>query len=564
MSEMVPSALLQGQAIKLVESLIAEQESGSLSPDEVKERFLEILTEFEEHAGRPMLSYVSFEDSEPALSKKINKLWRAISADVNVSQHQLDLNRASAIATFNFLNTEIEKSKLQNAKLHNKLKSLQLYSTISDETISTFGDSFQSLDFLDRDLIEPSQVLHLAGPGYVTLPREGQFKNLAVSADVRVLDTSNGFVGNNQTATGDGGGNITFEADLVNAGNLDSLLDGAPNTWVEYEVYQISQFDKLSAGNFNFEYLDSNGERIPWADGPEGDSLKLGLEIDLGSIESVNSISFLPFPLRDGVNFPLHIRLIETSPDATNWTKVRPSGINISTDFNLSSLRAADNLTLNQGIWSFDSRSIRYVRIYVEQRTPIQESIGHSYWVDTSTENLDRVEGPIPALGEISQMRNRISSGELEQRFEIIDGQRWAIGIRDIEVNQIEYKETGSFVSGRLRVDGVVDRVVLEDADYEVPDSFDSATDWVRFYVSPDDGETWMQISEIEDVSQDIPEQIAFNDPLPASLQEAGVKNYNTDQPVQFLRFKVEMQRPSDKIASTPVLKSYRLKVKRR
>lgn len=125
------------------------------------------------------------------------------------------------------------------------------------------------------------------------------------------------------------------------------------------------------------------------------------------------------------------------------------------------------------------------------------------------------------------------------------------------------YQETGSFVSTKFDVSGVIDRIAL-DADIEVPESWDQNADWVKFYVSPNNGIDWFQISRIQDDYMGVPEIIAFNDPTPNELREPGVAYYEVAGAVNSIRLKVEMKRPTNDEYGTPLLKPYTLKIKLR
>lgn len=199
---------------------------------------------------------------------------------------------------------------------------------------------------------------------------------------------------------------------------------------------------------------------------------------------------------------------------------------------------------------------------------------GANETTDTNAGNTELTEaqilgyrrpGPIPPVTKptLYYDNSRLNNKDLIQKREFFEGLRWAIGIRDIELNSIAYSDTSFFISNKLQISGIVDRVALE-ADVVIPESFDSSVNWIKFYISPDDGITWYPISRIQDDFLGIPEMIAFNDPTPIDLREPGVEYIETGQTVDSLRIKVEFTRPSDNQYLTPILRSYKLKVKKR
>lgn len=579
MSEMVPSVLLYGQAMAMLEEL-KEMHSADATQNtfDLISQLSEILTRFEEFAGRPLVDYELVAPTEPPSSEKSNRFWRAAEQDVNLLQQQTDVLRAASIFSHNLIVTEVLSAQNNNSRLRNKLKSLQMYSNNSDSSIITFGDSFKNFEFVDLSLIPEANKPTLFHEGHVTLGQEGEMINLSPDADIKVLSSSNGFLGNNQeiedpnSATIDPNTdqpNYEFKAETDRRADLNTLKDGEPDTWIEYESYELSAAQKRSALNYNFTYSQQNDDdttsRVEWATKPSNSVLELGLEFDLKRIKNINSIEFTPYGLENNVNDPILIRQVQTSSNGTDWESLYPSSVWIANDINLNTARFADNIVSRRAIWTFQSRGVRYVRMYVEQPRPIACNVGHIYWIDRhKREDSIRKEGPIPPVSDPTVYNDRAVVGDLVQRREFFPAKRWAIGIRDILLQQVEYTTKSVLVSKPLRVGGLVDRVMLESADFQIPIDYPTTGKWVRFFVSPDEGENWFEISRIEDPNGDVPEQISFNDPIHDSLRESSVINYNIDKPVTSIRFKVEMSRPSDKKSTTPVLRSYVLKVKRR
>lgn len=608
-----PSVLFYSQAMKLINELRESYSQGIGDVDEIARQIKDALTKFERGVGQPFLKYEPIVDTEPALSAKVNRLWTDLENDINILQYQVDLGRASATFTHNLLATEIQRSRQANSQVSNKLKTLQLYSDSVDSSITTFGDFFRSDEFLDLARVPPNDRAALLAEGHIILGRSGDMENLTATADISVLPDSNGFLGNLHEVTGEERTVTTWQqvAKVVNgqtvyvpevitlkepifraetAARLDinTILDGEPNTWIEYEYCKVSAADRLKAGNLNFTYTkprvdtgDTNEDvtdEIDWASGPPDGVLKLALSIDLKNIQTINYISFMPFNLADNANYPVKIVEVQTSINGTDWQAVNPKNIYVTTTPNLQAARTAEDVVIGDAVWAFAMRSVRYIRMYIEQRQPMNRKLGHVYYVD---ETGKRVKGPTPSINNV--MAGYASSGAVISYFaedttngrpddktrsayarrEVFDGQRWAIGVRDISVQRLNFVTTSTIVTRPLRVNGIVDRVSL-DAEVTIPSEYPNDRAWVAFHISPDDGLTWYQISRIRDDYLEIPEIISFNDPLPVALREDGVTYYSTDNPVTSLRLKVILTRPDDKGSTSPILHSYRLKVKKR
>jgi hypothetical protein len=109
----------------------------------------------------------------------------------------------------------------------------------------------------------------------------------------------------------------------------------------------------------------------------------------------------------------------------------------------------------------------------------------------------------------------------------------------------------------------VVDRVSIEASSY-IPESFSPEGSWIRYYISPNDGLNWYQISRIQDDYIGIPELLAFNDPIPVEFREKNVGYHTVPNTVNSVRLRVDLLRPSDQKGLTPALYWYKIKVKRR
>lgn len=182
-----------------------------------------------------------------------------------------------------------------------------------------------------------------------------------------------------------------------------------------------------------------------------------------------------------------------------------------------------------------------------------------------SQTTYQRAEGPIPSLNNVTQQYTSRQSvvGGLVQRREMFDGKRWAIAIQDVGLEAFTYQARGVVISREFKVNSLIDRVAIE-ADVEVPESYPASVQWVRFYISPDDGVNWIPISPIQDDYNGVPEVVAFNDPLPAEFREPGVYYFNSSKAVDRLRVKIEITRPGTIDTTSPMVHWYKLKIRKR
>jgi hypothetical protein len=626
MGQLVPSVLFHAQAIKLITELRDAYGSKVATVDDLVQQLRDAVTNFEATVGMPFFDFEPVVEGEPPLATKINRLWDNLMHDINILEQQADISRASTIFTHNLVATEVLKAQQANARVANKLKTLQLYSKSVDSSIIVFGDHFRSTDFMDFTLMPEGERPNIRGEGYVVLGQDGPLWDLANMAGLRILDTSNGFLGNlheidtktdprevtfTRNATGtyntetDASGTTVhklssdglvtdmepvFKAETHVRRDLGTVTDGGPDTWIEYEYCKISDADRNVAKNLNFTYArrtvteagEEKVEYIDWASGPPNGVLKLGIEFDLLSVQNVNYIHYLPFNLDENDNYPVTVTQVQTSVDRTNWEPVRPRDLVIG---NTSNLQSGNGTVVGDGIWAFSGRQMRYVQMHIEQSKPVTRKMGHLYYevekrvgerqvglYTVGVYDIERAEGPAPNINDPTfyydpSIRRVKKSAEdatsMIQRRETFIGQRWAIGIRDIRIQQVNHLPTSTIVTKRLRVGGVVDRVLL-DADITIPPEYGDGQGWISFFISPDDGARWFPIGRVQDDYLGIPEVVSFNDPLPEAMREPGVGYYSTPNPVTTLRLKIVLTRPPNLPSTTPVLRNYELKVKKR
>lgn len=685
MTQLAPTTLVQSQAVSLIRDLQRRYVSKQIkSPEDVASELKTALTNFLGSLGQPLFEFDPFVEGEPLLSEKINRMFKQLQDDINILSEQTDYIQAGTIFLFNYVNTEILKAQRQNAQASNKLKTLQLYSSAQDNDVIVFGDYFLNEDQIDTTKTPVDSRAAIQYPGFLTLSKAtSDADKILNNAKVTILDSSNGFLGNNQELDPrsfnspaayyddkEAQQDLFFIGQDDRHATLEYTVDQDPTTWIEYEYYMVNPEDRIKAQGFNFTYrkpdpADSSKEiQVDWATGPgfsvsqvvklgapgvgnkpvfkdfsgspvePGDRapgrmmslsagetfqyipgqdagvLKLDIQIELKSLRKINTITLSPYALTDNKNNPILVERVETSEDGSTWVQVNPVNMWIANEKNLETARIADNSVVGSGVWIFAERTVKYIRFQVRQRYPVDCVVGHVYWETKKriqrqfrgdNVNVDigsgigsggngvteievggeRAEGPIPTIANPTAYNDpRYSSqGDLVKKVEAFKGKRWAIGIRDVSIDEVLYKPVGTIVSKPFKINGIIDRVALE-SDIDIPSSFPTSDGelWVKFYISPDDGINWFPISRIQDDFLGIPEILAFNDPLPEEFRELNVGYHNVNSTVNSIRLKIELSRPAStstdantassgsdlNASSTPFVKWYKLKVRKR
>lgn len=143
---------------------------------------------------------------------------------------------------------------------------------------------------------------------------------------------------------------------------------------------------------------------------------------------------------------------------------------------------------------------------------------------------------------------------------------RYAVGVRDVGINQFSYESVSELVSIVYSFPGEVDKVSLIVSEI-IPNDFPKGINYIEYYVSQDPDIKWYQINPLDSptiFSQDgniVPRIINFNSPKPAVTNNEN-KYVTTKNPVTSLRLRVVFKRPQNienSESMTPILKSYRL-----
>jgi hypothetical protein len=121
--------------------------------------------------------------------------------------------------------------------------------------------------------------------------------------------------------------------------------------------------------------------------------------------------------------------------------------------------------------------------------------------------------------------------------YDIFDGTRSAIGIKDIDLSVREYSPQSIIVSTPYRFPKELDSVSLISTD-QIPEGWDTSTEWISYEISTD-GNTWTHITpQNKGTSKDTVVPVSGNS----------------------ITVRITMRRPEDSINESPVLLNYALK----
>ena len=157
------------------------------------------------------------------------------------------------------------------------------------------------------------------------------------------------------------------------------------------------------------------------------------------------------------------------------------------------------------------------------------------------------------------------------------DRARFAIGIRDINLYSYRFAETSEIISKAYVSPKPISKVTLA-VDEQIPKLFYTSSgltgtenDWIKYYVSVDNGASWYRISPLhhrrtvsENSANNVPEIINVNSDVEVADRDNPLAYIDVGVPVYEVRFKAFLSRPStipQAESYTPVLSKYALQI---
>ncbi len=157
------------------------------------------------------------------------------------------------------------------------------------------------------------------------------------------------------------------------------------------------------------------------------------------------------------------------------------------------------------------------------------------------------------------------------------DKARFAIGIRDINIYSYKFAETSEIVSQPYMSPKPIAKVALAVDEqiptlfYTTPDLANTENEWIKYYISVNNGISWNRISPIhhkmtisEDGANNVPEIININSDIDIEERDNPLAYIDAGEPIYSVRFKAFLSRPNtinDAESYTPVLSKYSLQI---
>lgn len=422
------------------------------------------------------------------------------------------------IDEFNTMSAYFADINQSMAELAATTSNLESLSVASEPNAIYFKDSFATNQYISNNTTNQCDIVY----GMATLKRSGtvQHKLSIVSIE------GNGEAGNAR---------VVHNGEYIQSNdNANNIIDNKPNTWFEYQSLD------------NIEFL----------------RMKLILELEPAII---NMISILPFYPAKSLNSTT-IKSIRLSNDGINYTSITNS-IELTSD-TTTQIPITFDMPSNykgSGIWLFKPMETKYVEIVIDQMLPYKETLGRTVYKKINTDNelvIDEHEVP-ENIRKAPAGRYAVNGYYIDKSIEVYEGNRYAIGLRDICIYSATYEMASEITSTTFAVDKPIQSLTMHVNEYvpnELADTLSMRNEWIKYYVSFDDI-NWIRISPMTHMplngEQLPPKIIAIN----SKDKMLNIYNYTTSRNVQTFRVKITIQRPEDMDMITPALLDYSVRV---
>ncbi len=588
------SKIIELQYTYLFNRIYAQFEN-ALSMEEMTSIVTQTIQRYYVNLGRPLLIKRYAEENHLPFIEEYVDIIDEIVADVTILYGELEKVGDGLADHFNYAQSE-------RLRLANRIKSIASgandLNLLANET--TKNSLYIRDSFIDQSGTDPSLVMGIPAQistreGIVTLART-ETLNRSNQSIIKLLQ-GDGEAGtfhiveraNVQTPDSQFDSTATYLSDQTPNNDPNALLDGRPDTIFEYQSIQLDLASTMIA---------TKGYDLQWAkDIDPNDTLRLKIIVDLGQATNINWININPYYPKNSVGKIL-VYSIRTSEDGFDYKPLYDNGdftLNAELNTTPQTYRQDDifdgsndfsaSKFSGQGVWSFATRLSRYVEFVFDQNESYSELVGHTYYEKVTT-TVDPTSGQskeITVRVPESSVSESIAHGAIgkyvlnstqfiRKGIETFKGQRFSIGLRDMNIMSYQFSEKSELITRKFTLDKPIKEVMLY-TNEKIPDVFlqdlTKANDWIQYYISFDDV-NWNAISPIHrspvngiTFPPKIYELNSTNLDAQSSLQL--YKGYvMTAQPPTSVRLKMVISRPTNIFNAssfTPIVEDYALRL---
>lgn len=579
----IESKILESQRNYLLEQ--AKLRLGEAATEaEISQLANEILLRYYKNLGKPLFLGRKVTYGELPFIEDYYNNNQEIEKDLEILFSELDIIATYLVDYFNYSNSEKERILAAVQDLNGTINDLQILSEDSTPNTIIINESFTNYDNMDKDLTETESqcMIHTEG-AVLTLRRTGA-KNRSTNAKIKHI-VGNGEAGTNHLVrriqSNSEYGNYMYISSQTPNNVETAIIDNNADTIYEFQMVNVPE--KFKAEH---QYYD-----LEWAKGEENnDLLRVRIVIKLDSEQLINWIRVNPY---HAANSPgtFNVYSIRTSLDGFEYVGLYENEeyvLNQAINTTPQSYRLEDlfdgsedfstSKFAGQGIWSFPERNARYIEFVFEQPNSYKEMIGQDCFFirkkDGEWFQIPKQQVPATNIKEEYGITKIQNDEELKKEMHVIEGWRYALGLRDISIMSFEFAEQSEYISKPYVIEEGIQKITLF-ANEKIPSSYkktiSESNDYVKYYVSFNDID-WYRISpnHHQPVNDDFPPKILSININETDLNESiqlHKSNIVLKELPKQVRLKIVMKQPStDKTNSTykyttPFVENYALKI---
>lgn len=444
-------------------------------------------------------------------AQEFNEAVEQIIDDLGGLYAHMDRIRADLIHLAGGSDLVQQQTELQIRGLEERLTRLTKQAQGQDAVV--FCETFTGTENYDLDRVRGTPAEVAADQGVLCLARESG-REYQGQAQLRIVG-GNGFPGDTHQLLADGS---TFAGSNGAHADLGAVVDSNADTWFEYEIFEPTQIPMPFV---------AYREGCSWLQRNSG-GLRLELELTLAKPEIVNWITLNPYtPGNAGA-----------TASTLEW---------VILDDNHGSRQGIPGSLLNrEKVFWAAPQEVAKVRFNIVQLVPYPVEVGLLGDI-ASVRHLgltyDARGGtliqPTYSPGQSLTAEADIARAYFAQPARVLQARRYDIGLRDIKIAGYRFAPSSNYVSKPFCVEEGISSLRLKPEVSLPPGNFES--DWVKFSISIDDGQTYLPIALPWDLAG--VHEYVFGDYPPMSLRKLGTVYMGGNKP-QSVRVQIELNRP--------------------
>ncbi|PED95018.1 hypothetical protein COL64_29160 [Bacillus toyonensis] len=560
--------------------------SSSATQEEVSQLADEIFYRYQFCIGKPLFQARKVVYGELPFLEDYYDNNKEMEKDLGVLFSELNTIATYLVDYFNYSQSEKDRILSIVRSINGVVSDLQMLTEETTPNTVYLKESFTNYDNVDSALtpVENRSMIHTQ-EGVLTLRRTNAL-NRSIGSKVRAIQ-GNGIAGtyflSRKVQSDSDFENYQYVSSQIKNDDPKALIDGNPDTVFEYEMVNIPESYKKQSFYYDVE----------WAKGKEhGDLLRVKIVVQLPKNETINWINLNPYHAA-GSPGTVNVYSIRTSNDGIEYQGLFEKDqfvLNQEINKTPQSYRAEDLFDgsenfaktkfSGQGVWSFPSREAKYIEFVLEQPNSYKELLGQEAFYrrkkdSTSFTRIRKQEVPSNIVDEKYGIHTINSDYEIKKVLEAVEGWRYAIGVRDIDIMSFEFAETSEYISKPFLLEDGIKKVLLY-ANEKVPaiykEKVSESNDWIQYFVSFDDID-WYRISpqHQQPVNDKFPAKVLSVNDNESDIENAFAlykQNLQLKELPKQVRLKIIMKRPEktteDEIPllhTTPLVEDFALKI---